>query len=39
MVGSCRVMKKSNVTQGVGLVTIDLCGTNKIFRFLPHTQP
>ena len=25
MVGSCRVMKKSNVSQGVGLVAIDLC--------------
>ena len=33
MVGSCRVMKKSNVRQRVGRVTIDLCGTNSNFRF------
>lgn len=38
MVGSCRVMKKVNVTQGVALVAIDLCRTNKIFRFLLSKQ-
>ena len=28
----------SNVAHGVGLEAIDLCGTTRIFRFLPSRQ-